>query len=312
MTRAPKQAMRFSPGYVRRAKAVITHARSLRWLAQPAPAQPDGLRILFYHRVCDESDPLTVRVRRFRSQMYSLAERGFRALDVVGANRRLEADPESVSRGQERVIGLSFDDGYRDVAENALPVLEELGFSATVFVVTGAVDGWVRLSWYDRQPRLLEWPEIERLDADSPLSFEAHSRTHPNLLALPEGAVRAEVAGSKAILEAHLNRPVRAFCYPGGLFGGRERRLAADAGFEVAVSASPGTNTAGSDPLALRRIGVDPSDHLFDFLAKVRGGHDTELPLRAPYRRLRYGAARRPGDRGDSEPAPELIGRFHS
>jgi len=312
MTRPPEQTLRFSPGYVRRAKAVITHARSLRWLAHPDATDADGLRILFYHRVSDENDPLTVRVRRFRSQMYSLAERGFRALDLVAARRHLEADPESGSPGHERVIGLTFDDGYRDVAENALPVLEELGFSATVFVVTGAVDGWVRLSWYDRQPRLLDWPEIERLDADSPLYFEAHSRTHPNLLALSPGAVRAELAGSKAILESHLSRRVRAFCYPGGLFGDRERRLAADAGFEVAVGASPGTNRAGSDPLALRLIGVDPSDHLFDFLAKVRGGHDTELPLRAPYRRLRYGAARSPAARGDSGPTPDLIGRFHS
>lgn len=312
MTRPPVETLRFSPAYVRRAKALITHARSLRWLAHAGATDGDALRILFYHRVSDEHDPLAVRVQRFRSQMYSLAERGFRALDVVAARRRLEEDRRPGARARERAIGLSFDDGYRDVAQNALPVLEELGFSATVFVVTGAVDGWVRLSWYERQPELLDWAEIERLDADSPLSFEAHSRTHPNLLALSETAVRAELAGSKATLEAHLGRHVRAFCYPGGLFSERERRLAADAGFEVAVGCGPGTNKAGSDPFALCRTGVEPSDRLFDFLAKTSGGHDTELPLRAPYRRLRYGPAPSAASSSDGGPTPDLIGHVDS
>ena len=92
---------------------------------------------------------------------------------------------------------MSFDDGYRDVAENALPVLEELGFTATVFIVTGAVDGTVTFGWYERQPELLSWAEIEHLDATSALSFEAHSETHANLLTLSLDAARWELAARR-------------------------------------------------------------------------------------------------------------------
>jgi hypothetical protein len=95
--------------------------------------------------------------------------------------------------------------------------------------------------------------------------------------------------GSKASLEARLERPVLAFSYPSGLFGLRERGLVAAAGYRVAVSCEPGVNTSGSDRLALRRRQVDRRDGLLDFRAKLEGGHDSPLPLRGVYRRRRYG-----------------------
>ena len=126
---------------------------------------------------------------------------------MVAAARTLTQQRDTGGQG-ERVIGLSFDDGYRDVAENALPVLEDLGFTATVFIVTGAVDGTVTFGWYERQPELLSWAEIEHLDASSALSFEAHSETHANLLTLSPDEARWELARSKATLESRLGRPV--------------------------------------------------------------------------------------------------------
>jgi hypothetical protein len=83
---------------------------------------------------------------------------------------------------------------------------------------------------------------------------------------------------------------VRAFSYPAGLFGPRERAYVGEAGFDVAVSCEPGLNTRSTDRLVLRRRQVDGRDSLLDFLAKVGGGHDSPLPLRGVYRRRRYGA----------------------
>jgi peptidoglycan/xylan/chitin deacetylase (PgdA/CDA1 family) len=283
MTQAPKDhPLHFSSLPLQRAKTLATHTRSVAWAARGRRDPHDGLRILFYHRIADEPDPLAVRVDRFREQMESLAEQGFRVLDVVAATRTLTQQRGAQYPGGpgERVIGLSFDDGYLDVAENALPVLEELGFTATVFVVTGAVDGTATFGWYERQPDLLSWADIEHLDATSALSFEAHSETHANLLTLSLDEARRELARSKATLESHLGRPVPGFCYPAGLFGGRERRLAAECGYELAVSCEPGVNDARSDPFALRRTQVEPSDRLYDFRAKVGGGHDRAHPFR--------------------------------
>jgi peptidoglycan/xylan/chitin deacetylase (PgdA/CDA1 family) len=168
-------------------------------------------------------------------------------------------------------------------------VLERLGFRATVFLPTGVIDGTASFPWYERQPPLLDWDEVVELDRAGTFRFEAHTVTHPNLLLLDDASSRYEIAQSKLDLETRLGRPVQAFCYPAGLFGERERRFVAESGFRAAVSCEPGVNLPGQDLLTLRRRQIDPADRRLDFRAKVGGGHDTPLPLRGLYRRVRYG-----------------------
>jgi len=272
------------PRWLYPAKAAMTRSRSLGWLARTrGRVADDALRILFYHRVSDEADELAVKKSRFSRQMELLASEGFRVVDVPEAVRLLGSDePPS------RTVALSFDDGFSDVAENALPVLARHGFHATVFVATAVVDGRSSFSWYKRQPPVLDWNAITALDRDGTLNFEAHSLTHPNLLRLDENAARKEIAESRAELQAQLGRAVTVFCYPAGVFSERERRLVKEAGFTAAVSCEPGANAAVSDRFALHRIQIDHRDRLIDFRAKLLGGHDTPPPLRDLYRRLRY------------------------
>ena len=272
-------------------KAAATLARSAWWrLAAQGDPHAGGLRILFYHRVSDDGDPLAVPRRRFREQMDFLASEGYTVVDTAAATDLLDAGPIA-----PKTVGLNFDDGYLDTAEEALPLLEERGFRATVYVPTAVIDGDVSLSWYRRQPPLLSWDEIVELDRGGTLRFEAHSVTHPNLLSVDDERAEREIGDSKLALEARLERTVEAFCYPAGLFSERERRLVAAAGYRVAVSCEPGVNVRLTDRFALRRRQIDARDRLIDFRAKVGGGHDSPLPFRNRYRRLRYGeGSRRP------------------
>jgi peptidoglycan/xylan/chitin deacetylase (PgdA/CDA1 family) len=266
-------------------KAAVTRARSAAWLLRGGAGLEPGLRILMYHRIADDPDPLAVPPRRFREQMAHLARCGYRVVDVAGALELLDT-----AALPPRAIGLTFDDGFLDVAEHALPVLRAHGFRATVFVTTGVADGRVGFPWYRRrQPPVLGWDEIAALDREGTLNFEAHTVTHPSLLAVDERRAWREIAGSREELQDRLGREITAFAYPAGLFGRRERDLAERAGYRAALSCEPGVNLPSTDRLALRRRQIDARDRLVDFRAKVGGGHDTPLPLRATYRRLRYG-----------------------
>src|SRR5262249_55050603 len=191
---------------------------------------------------------------------------------------------------ERKPVALSFDDGYLDVAENAMPILAGHGFRATVFVPPSVIDGDATFEWYGRQPALLGWDRIRELDKEGVLSFEAHSLTHPNLLRLGDEDAREEIFGSKAVLEARLERPGGAFSYPARLFGERERRYLGGSGFRFAGASEPRVNDAAPDRFALRRRQIDGRDALLDFKAKVGGGHDSPLPLRDLYRRSRFGA----------------------
>ncbi len=266
-------------------KAALTRARSVAWLVK-ARGLPDdgGLRILLYHRVADDRDPLAVAPARFREQMDFLASAGYRVVDVVQALAMLDRGAVPA-----RTLGLSFDDGFADVAEQALPVLAAHRFTATVFVATGVTAGRRSFTWYARQPPVLGWDDVEALDRGGTLRFEAHTVSHPNLLAVDDAGAWTEIHDCRTELEARLGRSVSAFAYPAGLYGERERRLAAEAGYRAAVSCEPGVNLPRTDRFAIRRRQIDSRDRLVDFRAKVGGGHDTPLPLRGAYRRWRYG-----------------------
>jgi peptidoglycan/xylan/chitin deacetylase (PgdA/CDA1 family) len=270
-------------------KAAGTRARSAAWLARTGGRLDiAGLRILFYHRVAAARDELAVSPRSFSQQMDFLASQSYNVVDVVEA-----VDLLRNGSLRARTVGLSFDDGFLDVAEHALPVLAGHGFRATVFVAPAVVDGSAWIDGYRRDchPPILDWDDIGELDRDGTLRFEAHSLTHPNLTALDENVARHEIERSKSALEARLGRPVEAFAYPSGLFGERERRLVDEAGYRVAVSCEPGVNWPETDRLALRRRQIDARDSLLDFRAKVGGGHDSPPPLRDVYRRRRYGVS---------------------
>ena len=283
MSESDGRELSLGPPLLYPAKAAVTRARSLAWLVRTRGRLRAGTRVLFYHRVSGDRDELAVSPRAFRGQMEWLAAAGFRGVDVIEAWERRE---------EPGLVGLSFDDAYLDVAEHAEPVLRELGFAATVFVATGVTDGRARFTWYDAQPPLVAWDLMRDLDGGA-LRFEAHTVTHPNLLALTNEEAAAEIAGSKAELEERLGRAVRAFCYPAGLYSVRDVRIVAETGFSVAASCEPGVLGVQGDRLRLPRIQVDRRDSLLDFRAKVGGAFDSPLPLRGLYRRVRFGASSR-------------------
>ncbi|HEY4413966.1 MAG TPA: hypothetical protein VGN06_13285 [Gaiellaceae bacterium] len=102
----------------------MTHARSAWWLIRRGPPG-EGARILFYHRVARDRDVLAVAPDRFAAQMALVARLGLRGVDVAELGQRLAAG-DDVSG----LVGLSFDDGYLDVAESAAPVLERFALDA--------------------------------------------------------------------------------------------------------------------------------------------------------------------------------------
>jgi len=98
------------------------------------PARRPVPAILMYHSISPyEDDPydITVRPERFDQQMRWLRRAGRRGTSV---GQLLDAHRRGAANG---LVGLSFDDGYADFTEYALPVLQRYGFGATMFVPAG-------------------------------------------------------------------------------------------------------------------------------------------------------------------------------
>lgn len=97
-----------------------------------------SLSILIYHRVLPHTDPLfpdEVDAARFEQQMAWLKQ-GFHVMPLAEAAQRLRAGTLPA-----RAACVTFDDGYADNAEIALPILQRHGLAATFFVATGFLNG---------------------------------------------------------------------------------------------------------------------------------------------------------------------------
>jgi peptidoglycan/xylan/chitin deacetylase (PgdA/CDA1 family) len=266
------------------AKAALVRGQALAGAVRGGQQRP-GLRILYYHRISDERDPLAVAPAAFRRQMDALAASGQRVVDLYEIDHvTLEPD--------ESAVALTFDDGYRDVLEHGLPVLREHAFPSTVFVVPGAIAGAAVFSWYGAggMPPLAGWNELREEERNGLVHFEPHTITHPVLTAISLEDARSEIAESKQVVEQELGREARIFCYPGGYYSPREVALVRECGYRAAVTCEFGANAAPFAHNELRRTIVERSDPLWLFRARLAGATDAPPPGRRTRRAERLAA----------------------
>lgn len=187
-------------------------------------------QVFMYHAVtgAEVSPGLCVSPERFEEQMSYLKRRGLRGVSMRELYR---AARTGNTRG---LVGLTFDDGYQDFRENALPVLESFGFSATVFAVAGMLGGvnsWVEA---DEEPSplmpLMGSGELRELAARG-VEIGSHTMSHPHLAGLEPEAVRLEVEQSGKVLAEILEEPVEGFCYPYGSLDAAAVRAVSRAGY---------------------------------------------------------------------------------
>lgn len=211
---------------------------------------------------------LSVSPKRFRAQLALLRRLGLQPLTLgqvaAWTDRQAELPP--------RALLITFDDGYADLQEHAFSVLEQAGFPATVFLVTGALGATT--SWDASlgagSNALLDAGAVERWNGRG-IEFGSHSRTHADLTALGPTALREELAGSAEDLAALLSEPPIAVAYPWGL-ASNEVREAAAGSYRLGFCAEGSANRPGCDPLLLGRTMVQPADTAIEVVLRARLG----------------------------------------
>jgi len=206
--------------------------------AAKAAAPPAGVPILMYHKIGDEKgNDAVISPARFAEHMEFLHRHGFRTLSLAELDAYLAGRTELPARP----VVITFDDGYRDAYEIALPALKRYGFKAVFFVV--AAD----------DSRHLTWDELRAMRAAG-MEIGSHSYTHRDLGEMAPAEQAAEIARSKELLDRNLGQDTWFFCYPNGSYGGETLRLLKAKGFRLAVTIEPGWAKRGDNPLVLRRV----------------------------------------------------------
>jgi peptidoglycan/xylan/chitin deacetylase (PgdA/CDA1 family) len=214
-----------------------------------------------YHSVAPGGeDPYkaTVSPHRFDRQMRWLRSNRLRG---VSMGELLEARGQGKARG---LVGLTFDDGYQDFVSYALPVLQQYGFSATVFALPGRLGG--HNEWDADRPRkeLLTGEELRRM-AESGVEIGSHGLMHVSLPGADAGVLKAETAHSRAMLQELVGQQVRGFCYPYGDVDAAVVAAVQAAGYDYACAIAP---FDGMGRYAIPRIGIHDGDSSWRLYAK--------------------------------------------
>lgn len=247
------------------------HAGFFRGAAEAAGSWPAlrrefGVRlpVLMYHRVgpwLPGTNPrLTVLPSTFVKQMNWLAHKGYTPIRV---SDWIAWCSEGKSLPEKPVV-ITFDDGYAHLSEYAIPVLRWHGFPATIFVVTsliGKTNEWDQKAGSAELP-LMNMDQI-RQAASQGMDFGSHTRTHPDLTQVSAKQLDDEIAGSADDLTAIFGERPVAFAYP---FGRHNRSVVETVSerFRVAFTVNESLNSLADDPLLMKRIGISPSDFIFN------------------------------------------------
>lgn len=242
--------------------------------------------VLMYHHVGPTPAPgyekYSVTPGLLGRQLAWLRRLGYRAATLDGLIDRW-ADGADAARD----VAITFDDGYRDCLDHAVPVLSQHGFTATFYLVSGEmgrVAGWL-VRERGIALRIMDWADARQL-ARAGFAIGAHTVTHPRLALADRLTARRELRESKSRIEQELGCPVLHVSYPNGSYNHAVLAEARDAGYASGCTTDVGLAGPLDDRWALPRVPIDGRDATCDFVARVMTGHPARDVVRRAARRI--------------------------
>ena len=220
-----------------------------------APFTRSEIPVLTYHSIDGSRSPISVTPDEFRTQLASLRDGGWRGLSMDEY-----VATAGIVHPQPRTLLITFDDGYRNFVEYAVPLLREYGFPATMFVPVDYVGR--RPTWLERDCRLtldlldhvrfadddrralarctemllrdelLGWDDLRALLAEN-IDVQSHSAGHHFMTQLTPDEATDDLRRSRIEIERQLGVSVSAVAYPYGDANEKVGRSATEAGFKV-------------------------------------------------------------------------------
>jgi peptidoglycan/xylan/chitin deacetylase (PgdA/CDA1 family) len=238
-----------------------------------------SIPILMYHSITDQQEAgvhpyyrTSTTPAALAAQLKHLRNEGYASCNLAQALHQLQAEASD----HTKLVVITFDDGYRDFYDQAFSILNQYGFSATIFLPTAYI-GASPISFKGKD--CLSWGEVRELSRHGIL-FGSHTETHPQLRELSRAAVNQELANSKKTIEEKLGCAVESFAYPYAFpqadtdFTRVLRDSLRQAGYENGVCTIVGRANRKSEPFFLERLPVNSCDDAALFAAKLTGAYD--------------------------------------
>lgn len=250
-------------------------ARELGRASKKLSAGPSGRAVVLCYHSVHPTRPGSTPPALFAEHLRWLRSH----CDIIPYHSILDAAREMRDR---LVVAITFDDGYDDNYEHALPLLVGQQCTATFFLLAGVVErdpivmAQFRSLTHDPTFQPLAWGQVNEMQAAG-MEFGSHSWSHPNFARLHAAAAREELVRSKQVIEDKTGRPVIHFAYPFGKpkrhYTATTEQLVRGAGYASAAAVVHRGVRPSDSPFAIPRI-FETFDGVEGLEAKVAGYRD--------------------------------------
>lgn len=237
------------------ATATATHtppATATPWPTPDGMARQARVPILMYHYLSDPPpgadkyrQDLSVSPALFEQHLAYLKAQGYHTITLYDLLDHLTRGAP-LPPGDKPVI-LTFDDGYRDNYENALPLLQRYGFTATFFVLTEVA--------YQQEAEYLTWDMMHAMQAAG-MDVECHARVHEDLTGNDDARLVWQVLGCREAIESELGQRPRFVAYPSGRFDDRVASFFASDNYWGGLTTQQGAVHSSDALFQLQRLRV--------------------------------------------------------
>ena len=226
----------------------------LKWVKSDAPIE---FPILMYHHIADvvDGNTLFVPADEFKMEMTALKNAGYYTLSPEEAYRILTTNEKPA----EKIVWVTFDDGYKNAHDTAMPILTALGMKGSFFIITG------KLGNEDTMTDEM----LSELKANPLMSVGSHTVNHPDLEYSSHDVANTELIDSKKYLDNLLHQETSVICYPAGRYNTETAGLAEAAGYKLGLTTNPGLASSANGLFALNRVRVSYGQTEASFMALI-------------------------------------------
>lgn len=211
-----------------------------------------AIPVLLYHNI-DGKGPFSVDAAALREHFQLIRDRGIRVIPLRELIQRLERPVPY----RDKVVAITFDDGYGSMSTRLRPLAAEFGYPITLFVYVDMIS--------QRSSKNLTWRKLREMDRHG-IDIQAHSMTHKDLVQLSKSmdprdrrSLYEEMYLSKRILELYLKKNIDYYAFPFGRYDLNIIDLAASAGYLRVFSTDYGSNVITRDNYCLKRQHIKSS-----------------------------------------------------
>lgn len=180
---------------------------------------------------------------------------------------------DSELRRANHFAAITFDDGFLNVFNNAMPEMQSRHIPSIIFVTAGYLgqySEWIRShNFNEERYRIVDKSVLS--NTPSLVKIGSHTLSHPHLTELTPDLVLKELRDSKHILEQVCQTSIDLISYPHGSFDNSILEIAEVVGYRYHFSIEPTRNKIPLDTHLIGRVRVDPTDWPIEFRLKLLG-----------------------------------------